>query len=147
MRRHPGSRRVPWTRAAELERVLGSAGIGYLHLPELGGRRRPSPDSPNGGWRVAGFRGYADHMGSEELEAGLRRLLERARERRTAMMCAEAQWWRCHRQLISDALLARGWTVLHVGPRGEATEHELTGFAVVEGERVRYPPPQEPLGP
>jgi uncharacterized protein (DUF488 family) len=142
VRRFPSSRRMPWFGAAPLQTALGAAGIRYLHLPELGGRRDPLPGSPNGGWRVGQFQGYADHMASDEFAAGLRRLEALARERRTAVMCAEVQWRRCHRRLLSDALLARGWEVLHVDARGGRERHALTEFAVAEGERVTYPAAQ-----
>lgn len=117
----------------------------YVHLPELGGRRAPVPGSPNGGWKVGQFQGYADHMASEEFAEGLRRLEELAAARRTAVMCAEAQWWRCHRRLVADALLARGWTVLHAGLSGEPQPHQLTEFALVEDGRITYPPGQSAL--
>jgi uncharacterized protein (DUF488 family) len=146
VRRFPSSRRLPWFNSGELERSLRDAGIDYLHLEALGGRRDPAPDSPNGGWRVGQFRGYADHMATPEFRAALDRLTALARDRRTAVMCAEAQWWRCHRRLLSDALLVRGWAVQHVGSRGELARHELTDFAVADGERLTYPPPQLTLG-
>ncbi|MGE5635672.1 MAG: DUF488 family protein, partial [Nocardioidaceae bacterium] len=92
VRRHPASRRVPWTNAAALERLLAERGIGYVHLEGLGGRRRPRAGSPNAGWRNAQFQGYADHMSSPEFEEALARLLGLAAERRTAAMCAEAPW-------------------------------------------------------
>ena len=91
------------------------------------------------------FQGYADHMASDEFAAGLGRLEAVARERRTAVMCAEAQWRRCHRRLLSDALLARGWEVLHVDARGGREAHSLTDFAVAEGEHLTYPPAQAAL--
>jgi uncharacterized protein (DUF488 family) len=120
-----------------------SAGLDRLvHLPELGGRRDPHDGSLNGGWRVGQFRGYADHMAGEEFASGLERLLALAAERRTAVMCAEAQWRRCHRRLLSDALLIHGWEVLHVGARGDLEPHRLTDFALVQGTRVTYPPSQ-----
>jgi uncharacterized protein (DUF488 family) len=103
------------------------------------------PGSVNGAWEVGQFQGYADHMATDEFAAGVARLLELAGERRTAVMCAEADWRRCHRRLLSDALVARGVRVLHVGPRGDVQPHELTGFAVVEGEQVSYPPAQASL--
>ena len=143
VRAHPGSRRMPWTRSAELARSLAARGIGYEHVPALGGRRRPAPDSPNGGWQNEQFRGYADHMQTAEFEGALRRLLDE--ERRTALMCAEAQWWRCHRRLIADALVAQGAEVLHIDARGETAAHDLTEFAVVEDGSVVYPPAQEAL--
>ena len=107
VRRHPGSRRVPWTNAGEIERVLP---VGYLHLPELGGRRGPDP-----------FRSYAEHMESAEFAAGVERLL--ALEGPAAMMCAEADWRRCHRRLVADALVERGIEVMHIGPRGGLEPH------------------------
>jgi uncharacterized protein (DUF488 family) len=145
VRRYPSSRRMPWFGAAPLAAALGEAGIRYVHLPELGGRRNPLPGSPNGGWRVGQFQGYADHMAGEEFAAGMERLLALTDERRTALMCAEAQWWRCHRRLLSDALLARGREVVHIDARGGIEPHSLTDFAVAEGERVTYPPAQAAL--
>lgn len=139
VRRHPGSRHVPWTNAGELARHLKAAGIGYRHLESLGGRRQPAPESPNAGWRVAQFQGYADHMESDEFQAGLRALEEDARDRRVAVMCAEAQWWRCHRRLLADALKVRGWSVSHLDGRGKRQEHSLTDFAEVGEGTLRYP--------
>jgi uncharacterized protein (DUF488 family) len=145
VRAHPGSRRMPHFAGAALERSLSEAGIGYRHVPELGGRRRPRADSPNGAWQNAQFQGYADHMATEEFERGLERATAAGSERRAALMCAEAAWWRCHRRLIADALTARGWPVLHVTGPGRPSRHELTDFIVVEGGEVVYPPPQESL--
>jgi uncharacterized protein (DUF488 family) len=142
VRRFPGSRRMPWFGGEELRTSLGRAGIDYVHLPELGGRRDPHAGSLNGGWRVGQFQGYADHMACAEFDAGLERLLALAAGRRTAVMCAEAQWRRCHRRLLSDALLVRGWEVLHVGASGDTEPHRLTDFALVQGTRVTYPPSQ-----
>lgn len=148
VRAYPSSRRMPHFGREALERGLAEAGVGYEHFPELGGRRGPPrADSPNAGWEVAGFQAYADHMEDEEFALGLARLEELAAGRRTAVMCAEALWWRCHRRLVSDALLVRGWRVLHLGPDGSLTEHTLTPFAVVEkGGRLTYPPRQGSLG-
>jgi uncharacterized protein (DUF488 family) len=145
VRAHPGSRRVPWTAPGEMKPELGAHEIAYLHLPELGGRRRPAADSPNAGWENEQFKGYADHMASDEFAAGLERLIAVARERPTAVMCAEGAWWRCHRRMVADALLVRGFEVLHVHPRGHLERHELTPFAVADGERLTYPPAQEAL--
>jgi uncharacterized protein (DUF488 family) len=142
VRRHPGSRRVPWTNSGEIERALP---VAYAHLPALGGRRRPAGDSPNAGWESGQFRGYADHMRSAEFRDALAELERLAAERTTAVMCAEAQWWRCHRRLLADALLVRGWEVLHVGSAGGVTIHQLTEFAVVEDGRLAYPPAQQAL--
>lgn len=146
VRAHPGSRRMPHFASERLGHSLGQAGIGYLHLPELGGRRRPLPDSPNGAWRNRQFQGYADHMAGEQFRAGLDRVMAAGRERRTCLMCAEAAWWRCHRRLVADALTVRGWRVLHVTGTAEPREHELTEFAVADGERLTYPPAQASLG-
>jgi len=146
VRRYPRSRRMPWFSGPELERSLAEAGVGYEHFESLGGRRSALAGSPNGGWRVGQFQGYADHMESGEFATALGRLLGLAAEQRVAVMCAEAQWAKCHRRLLSDALVARGHDVLHVGPRGNPKPHELTDFAVVEGERVTYPPLQAELG-
>lgn len=143
VRRYPGSRRVPWTNAGEIERVLP---VDYRHLPGLGGRRRPDRDSPNGLWENEGFRGYADHMATEEFATALERLVTLARERTVTMMCAEGPWWRCHRRLLADALLVRDFRVCHIDPSGAAEAHRLTAGVVVEGARIRYPPAQEQLG-
>lgn len=146
VRRFPGSRRLPHFGRESLRDALIDVGVGYDHLGELGGRRRPAADSPNGGWENASFRGYADHLGSEEFARGLRRLEERAVHRRVAVMCAEAPWWRCHRRLLSDVLLVRGWEVVHLGPDGRRTPHTLTPWARLGPEgRLTYPPPQTKL--
>ena len=143
VRRYPGSRRMPWFARESLQ----EAWAGYVHLPELGGRRSRRKDSPNTGWQVAAFGGYADHMETPEFQAGLARLL--ALEQPAALMCAEGNWWQCHRRLISDALVARGHEVLHIARDGALAAHELTSFAVVEpGDppRLTYPPAQLELG-
>src|SRR5919197_4148962 len=117
VRRFPGSRRHPQFNADSLGTMLANAGISYEAFGEaLGGRRRSVRDSRNAGWRVAAFRAYADHMESEEFRAGLERLQELARRRRAALMCAEAEWRRCHRRLIADALVVRGWRAVHIRP-------------------------------
>jgi uncharacterized protein (DUF488 family) len=146
VRRYPSSRRMPWFNRPVLARSLDEAGVAYEHFEALGGRRAPLPGSPNGGWRVGQFQGYADHMASDEFQAGLERLLAGATERRAAVMCAEAQWVKCHRRLLSDVLVARGHEVLHIDARGATSPHELTEFALVDGERVTYPPLQPQLG-
>ena len=144
VRAHPGSRRLPHFGAAPLAQSLAAAGIEYAHLPELGGRRRPLPGSPNAAWDHDQFQGYADHMATEEFANGLSRLEDLA-DRPAAAMCAEGLWWRCHRRLLSDALLARGHETVHVLPDGALATHELTDFAVVELGRVTYPPAQASL--
>lgn len=135
----PKSRRNPQYWQDALEASLGKAGIAYAYLPGLGGRRRASKDSVNTAWRNASFRGYADHMQTDEFAQELERLLELSRKRMTAIMCAEAVPWRCHRRLVADALLVRGYTVLEIISGGTPREHELTPFAVVDGTRVTYP--------
>lgn len=143
VRRFPGSRRLPQFGAQALEATLGEAGVVYVHLAALGGRRSRRPGSGNGGWQNAGFQGYADWMETEEFAAGLAALERLARAARTAVMCAEAAWWQCHRRLLADALLARGWEVTHLMRDGRATPHELTPFAVLQEARVTYPPQLE----
>ena len=121
-----------------LAKSLADIGIEYRHAPELGGRRKPNPDSTNLGLRDPGFRAYADYMETAEFEHAIAVLLDDASERRTAIMCAEALPWRCHRSLISDALVARGIEVTHlIG--GEQRAHTLTAAARVEDGRVVYP--------
>lgn len=145
VRSFPSSRRNPQFNRAALEQWLPEAGVDYQHFPELGGRRDPVPASPNKGWRERGFRGYADHMASAEFASGLERLERLARAKPTAVMCAEALWWRCHRRLVADALVVRGSDVLHLGS-GQAVKHELTPFAEVgEGGALTYPPAQRAL--
>ena len=147
VRRYPGSRRQPHFERSALAGVLLEAGINYRWLGEtLGGRREPLPDSPNDAWENPQFRGYADHMASEEFAGGLAELEGLARERRTAVMCAEAWWVRCHRRLLADALLVRGWRVLHLDGKGKLSEHELTDFAVVDDGTITYPAKQTSLG-
>ena len=139
VRRFPGSRRNPQFGAEALAASLDAERIAYEGLgAELGGRRRARRDSPNDAWRVEAFRAYADHTASDEFRAGLARLEALTSERRAAIMCAEADWRRCHRRLIADALLARGWRVLHIGPDGGLGEHSLPEFATVVGTAVSY---------
>jgi uncharacterized protein (DUF488 family) len=139
VRTFPGSRRYPHFDRETLAPALEAHGIAYVHMPELGGRRRPRPDSPNGAWRNSGFRGYADYMGTPEFAKGLDALIARSVAVPTAIMCAEAVPWRCHRSLIADALVARGIEVRHI-MESTAEPHRLTRFAVVRDGRVTYPP-------
>jgi len=148
VRSFPASRRQPHFARAHLEMALPEAGIAYRWLPALGGRRKlRTGSSPNTGWRVAGFRAYADHMATAEFEAGLGELESWARARPTAFMCAEANYRQCHRQLLADALLVRGWDVLHIESSTRARSHVLPGFAHVgEGGKITYPgDPELPL--
>lgn len=137
----PGSRRMPHFSAGSLAAELPRHGIAYRHVKELGGLRRPRPDSRNQAWRNQAFRGYADHMETPEFAAALDALLEAQQARRVAVMCAEAVPWRCHRSLIADALLVRGHEVRHITGMGEPAAHRLTPFAHVQGGRITYPPP------
>ena len=142
VRRFPASRRQPGLGGEALRPLLAAAGIGYRWFPELGGRRRPDRTADaNAAWRVEAFRAYADHLASAEGRAALGALDEWARERPTAIMCAEALWTRCHRRLIADAFVARGWTVEHVMSPTRREPHQLPDFAVASGDAVRYPAP------
>ena len=134
----PRSARNPQFKRENLAPALAAAGIGYRHFPGLGGFRKPSKDSPNQGWRNAGFRGYADYMLGSEFKAHLNRLLESLGAEKTALMCAEAMPWKCHRSLISDALTARGFEVRHImSPRSEIV-HQLTQGAEPQGDNLFY---------
>lgn len=145
VRRFPGSRRQPHFGADALREALAERGIAYVHLPALGGRRgAPADDSPNTGWRVASFGAYADHMATEAFRGGLEQLERAALERRTAMMCSEAVPWRCHRRLVADALVVRGWEVLDVVAPGRVAPHALTDFARVCDGALTYPPDGAP---
>jgi uncharacterized protein (DUF488 family) len=138
VRRFPSSRRHPHFASEALAAALAASDVAYDWLPELGGRRPVQPRSPHVGWRVEAFRGYADHMESTEFAAGLARLLAIAPRRTSAIMCAEAVPWRCHRRLIADALVARGVDVRHLTGHGAAEAHALTPFARLEGDRIVY---------
>ena len=138
VRRFPGSRRLPQYAAPALEASLAEHGIGYCWLPTLGGRRRPNPDSPNDAWRHPAFRGYADHVASEEFAEGLFELLMLAGGLRTAIMCAEVLWWRCHRRLIADVLVSLGAEVVHIRDARIAEPHRLAPPARVVRGRLTY---------
>jgi uncharacterized protein (DUF488 family) len=138
VRRYPASRRHPHFGREPLAATLAAAGIAYVWLPALGGRRRARPDSPHVAWRSDAFRAYADHMDTAEFAGGLAELLALAGTRATAVMCAEAVPWRCHRQLIADALVARGIEMRHILGRGRPEVHRLTPFARLDGTRVLY---------
>ena len=144
----PGSRRNPQFNREELSEALQRAGIQYIHLPRLGGLRKSiGARSPNQAWRNASFRGYADYMQTDEFEEGLGELLKLASRGRLAMMCAEAVPWRCHRQLIADALVARGVEVRHITGAGAAAPHRLSAIARLEGDRLVYDAGQPRLSP
>lgn len=136
----PGSRRNPQFGSEALKSSLRAEGIEYIHMKALGGLRKPAPDSMNARWKNASFRGYADYMQTEEFSAALERLSALARERRTAIMCAEAVPWRCHRSLVADALVAREIPVEHIMTEKRRDPHRLTAFAKRTGIHITYPP-------
>ncbi|EFF44627.1 conserved hypothetical protein [Xanthomonas citri pv. aurantifolii str. ICPB 11122] len=142
VRRFPGSRRYPWFAGDTMAQALDAASVRYLWLPALGVRRKAQPGSPNGAWRNAAFQGYADHMTSADFGAGLEQATAMARERRTALMCAEALWWQCHRRLIADLLLHRRWQVLHILGETAVQPHQLNADARPVGRDLIYPPRQ-----
>ncbi len=144
VRAFPTSRKYPHFARERLEATLPGAGISYLWLgEELGGYRRRGlgEGSPNRGWQAGGFRNYADHMLTPQFRRGIDRLLSLARRGNTAIMCAERFWWRCHRRLISDFLVAQGHRVIHILEAERAVEHRLPPFARVEGGQLTYPGP------
>jgi uncharacterized protein (DUF488 family) len=138
VRQFPGSRRYPQFGKDALAKSLACAGIIYTHFPELGGRRRPQPHSPNTAWRNEAFQGYADYMMTPAFTAGIGRLLKLAREKRTVVMCAELLWWRCHRSLISDYLKANGHHVLHIMDTKTPKEHPFTSAARLVDGKLSY---------
>jgi uncharacterized protein (DUF488 family) len=141
----PRSRHNPQYNADALASVLAGNGIEYAPLQALGGLRHPRKDSPNTGWRNVSFRGYADYMQTPSFAEGLERLIEISRSRRTAIMCAEAVPWRCHRSLVADALVVRGIAVTEILSQTSWRPHTLTNFAHVEGIDITYPPTQPAL--
>jgi uncharacterized protein (DUF488 family) len=138
VRSFPGSRRHPQFNRENLNASLAEAEIEYQHFPELGGRRRVLPDSTNMAWENKMFRGYADHMQTEEFRDGIARLLDLAGRHRVAIMCAEAVWWRCHRGLISDYLKADGFEVTHIMSAVKAEPHPFTSAARIIDGRLSY---------
>ena len=139
VRRFPGSRRLPQFSRETLESDLATHGIAYCWLPRLGGRRSPTPDSPNTGWRHRAFRGYADHTLTEEFAEGLFELFMLAEGLRTAVMCAEVLWWRCHRRLIADVAVSLGVEVLHLRDTGAGEAHRLAAPARLRKGILSYP--------
>jgi uncharacterized protein (DUF488 family) len=138
VRRYAGSRAHPHFSPEPLSLALAGADIDYCPFPELGGRRSPNPASTNTVWRHPAFRGYADYMETADFRNGLERLVQIAGERRTAILCAEALWWRCHRSLIADALKAQGMLVMHIMSNGKTVEHPYTSAARVTDGELRY---------
>lgn len=140
----PRSRHNPQFNKASLPVSLKKVGLGYLHMPRLGGLRHPQRDSLNMGWRNASFRGYADYMQTPEFEQSLEEFIQLANQNQIALMCAEAVPWRCHRSLIADALSIRGIPVEHILSLMRTQPHSLTPFAQVHGTRIIYPSDQPP---
>ncbi len=140
----PRSRHNPQFNTDRLAESLKEAGLVFLHIPALGGLRKARKDSINNGWRNASFRGYADYMQTNEFMKALEELMADSRSQPTAIMCAEAVPWRCHRSLIADALVSRGWDVQHIMSPEKATQHILTSFAHYEKGTLTYPKPTDP---
>ena len=138
VRRFPGSRRLPQFESAALQAELEPRDIDYRWIPALGGRRRPAPDSVNTAWTHPAFRAYADHIETEEFAEGLFELLMLAGGLRSAIMCAEVLWWRCHRRIIADVLVSLGLTVEHLMAPGKSEEHRLAPPGHLEGGRLSY---------
>jgi len=141
----PKSRWNPQFNEISLQRSLPLVGIQYLHEPELGGLRKPALDSINSGWKNPGFRGYADYMQTKRFQTAVTRVVELSGKQQIVLMCAEANYGKCHRMLLSDALAARGIAVIHILDQAQAKPHELTSFAKVEGTRITYPADQSQL--
>jgi uncharacterized protein (DUF488 family) len=146
VRRFPASRRHPQFDREALAAELEAYGIAYRWFEELGGRRRPEPDSPNRGLETEGFRGYADYMRTPAFARAFNELTAWMREGSTAILCAERLWWQCHRRLLSDLLVAQGGIVRHVQDAGRVDEHRLWELAVATDDGLVYPPPQTELG-
>jgi uncharacterized protein (DUF488 family) len=138
IRSYPGSRKFPQFNKEELELSLPQTNIQYVHLKDLGGRRKVNPDSKNTGWRNAAFRGYADYMETDAFQNGVSELVKRAFDQRTAYMCSEAVWWRCHRSMVSDYLKLQGWQVMHIMGVGKAEEHPYTAPARIVNGALNY---------
>lgn len=145
IRRFPGSRKYPGFNKEPLAAQLQRSGIKYIHLENLGGRRKARQHSKNSRWRNESFRGYADYMETQDFEEAIAELEAIAREQPTVYMCAEAVWWRCHRAMVSDYLKAKGWTVLHIMAAGKTEEHPYTSPARVRNGRVFYSDEQLPF--
>lgn len=138
IRTFPGSRRYPHFNKEALEASLPQHGIRYIHMPDLGGRRKPVKNSHNTAWKNESFRGYADYMETPEFKQAIKRLESIANENNTAYMCSEAVWWSCHRSLVSDCLKIKGWTVLHIMSENKTQEHPYTSPARVIDGKLSY---------
>jgi len=140
VRSYPGSKRYPQFNKEALEISLPQNKIQYVHLKNLGGRRKANSDSKNTGWRHIAFRGYADYMETDLFKDGINELVKIALKQRTAYMCSEGVWWRCHRSMISDYLKLRGWNVMHIMGIGKAEEHTYTAPARIINGELNYEP-------
>lgn len=138
IRRFPGSQRFPWFSKEVLQTQLMQKQMQYVHIPELGGRRKPHPDSQNIAWTHPAFRGYADYMETDEFKKGITILEKWALKQTTAILCAEALWWRCHRKLVSDYLKANGWTVWHIMGVGKSEAHRYSAPASIVNGVLSY---------
>lgn len=138
VRHYPGSRKFPQYNKENLREALQKENIGYIHLVDLGGRRKPEPNSKNDAWRNASFQGYADYMETEPFHNALQTLKEIASTQKTVIMCSEAVWWRCHRSMIADALKTEGWTVLHIISENNVPRHPFTSPAKVINGKLDY---------
>lgn len=138
IRRFPGSRKFPQFNKDNLEKMLPENGIEYLHFEDLGGRRKPLPDSRNSAWRLDAFKGYADYMETENFKKAIKELEKVAEKKRVAFMCSEAVWWSCHRSLVSDYLKSKSWDVQHIMGVGKSQEHPYTKPARIENGKLVY---------
>lgn len=144
VRSYPGSRKFPQFNKENLEISIPEHGIEYIHIRELGGRRKVSPDSKNIAWRHPAFRGYADYMETDNFHEGMEELMALAKQQRTAYMCSEAVWWRCHRSMISDYLKVNGWKVMHIMGEAKESEHPYTSAAEIVNGDLHYDIKDEP---
>lgn len=138
IRRFPGSKKYPHFNKEALENLLGEINVKYVHFPDLGGRRKPRPDSKNVAWRHEAFRGYADYMETNEFKKGINQLMTLGKKYRTAYMCSEAVWWSCHRSLVSDYLKSCGWLVMHIMGVNKSNEHPYTSAAKIIDNQLVY---------
>ena len=138
IRNYPGSKRYPHFNKENLEASMPANGIQYVHIKLLGGRRTPKKDSKNIAWKNVAFRGYADYMATDDFKKGIEELEALVANQRTAYMCSEAVWWRCHRALVSDYLKTNGWTVYHIMETGKAAEHIYTKPAKIIDGKLFY---------
>jgi uncharacterized protein (DUF488 family) len=145
IRRYPGSKRYPHFASEAMAQWLPENGVAYVHMPELGGRRKSLADSRNTAWRNEQFRAYADYMGTDEFRDAVDKLLSLAEQQRVSIMCAEAVPWRCHRNLVADELTRRGIEVIHIIGAGSVKVHAMNPLAQIEGDHLVYPGEQQSL--